>query len=222
MSYRCEKIGKSYKMGHESLAILQDLDFQWGNENVVGIVGESGSGKTTLLSVMAGLLRPDQGKVWIDSTDLYSLSKAELAKFRATKIGIIFQQYHLLPDLNLTENILLPLELNGLAVDKEALDWWLGRLGLSHRRDHYPYQLSGGEQQRVAIARAFIHQPRLIFADEPSGSLDEQTGEEIMELLLQIVREKQAKMFLVTHSSRLAQRCDRVYRVGQGQLHALV
>lgn len=222
MSYSCHSIKKSYHQGEKEISILRGIDFQWKEEQIVGIVGESGSGKSTLLSIFSGLLRPNQGEVVIEDTSLYQLDKKSLSEFRAKNIGIIFQQYHLIPDLTLTENILLPLELNGLPVDLNELDWWLERLGLSHRRDHFPYQLSGGEQQRVAIARAFIHKPKIVFADEPSGSLDEGTGSQIMSLLFNIVRERKAKMFLVTHSPSLAKLCDKVYRVEEGRLNEVL
>lgn len=219
MGYFCKNIHKAYAQGEKKIEIIRGLDFNWGDENIVGIVGESGSGKTTFLSVMSGLLKPDTGKVVVDGTDLYSLDREDLISFRAKNFGIVFQQYHLLPDLNLEENIKLPVELNNLEVKEDEIDLWIDRVGLSHRRSHFPYQLSGGEQQRVAIARAMIHKPKVLFADEPSGSLDESTGNSVMKLLFDIVKEENQKMLLVTHSMSLAKTCDLVYRVNEGKLH---
>lgn len=219
MGYFCENIHKAYAQGEKKIEIIRGLDFNWGDENIVGIVGESGSGKTTFLSVMSGLLKPDTGKVVVEGTDLYSLDREDLISFRAKNFGIVFQQYHLLPDLNLEENIKLPVELNNLEVKEDEIDLWIDRVGLSHRRSHFPYQLSGGEQQRVAIARAMIHKPKVLFADEPSGSLDESTGNSVMKLLFDIVKEENQKMLLVTHSMSLAKTCDLVYRVNEGKLH---
>ena len=221
MSYQCENIHKSYKQGEKEIEIIRGLNFSWKDENVVGIVGESGSGKTTFLSVMAGLLKPDSGKVLLDGVDLYSLSKKELTQFRAKNFGIIFQQYHLLPDLSLEENIKLPLELLGLEIKQEEVMYWVEKLGLGHRTSHYPYQLSGGEQQRVAIARAMIHKPKVIFADEPSGSLDESTGNSLMDLLFKVIKEENQKMLLVTHNMELAKSCDSLYKVNEGVLNVV-
>lgn len=221
MSYHCTDLYKSYHQGEKQIDIIRGLDFNWKDENIVGIVGESGSGKTTFLSVMAGLLRPEKGAVLVEGVDLYALPKNDLTSFRAKNFGIIFQQYHLLPDLNLRENIILPLELNQMEVDNKEVDRWIERLGLSHRKTHYPHQLSGGEQQRVAIARAMIHKPQVVFADEPSGSLDEKTGTDLMDLLFDIVKEENQKMLLVTHNMELAKTCDSLYRVGEGKLHVV-
>ncbi len=195
-----------------------DLDVEMGRS--VGLVGPSGSGKSTLLMVMAGLERPDAGKVLAAGEDLTRLDEDELARFRGLNVGIIFQSFHLIPNMTALENVAVPLELSG---DKNAMEKARAELeavGLKERTSHYPAQMSGGEQQRVAIARALVGEPKILIADEPTGNLDESTGEQIIELMFRAKRERGATLVLVTHDPGLAKRCDQTVRVRSGVIEA--
>ena len=183
----------------------------------IAIVGASGSGKTTLLGLLAGLDLPSRGRIQLAGADLNTLDEEARAQLRAREVGFVFQSFHLLPALTAEENIALPLELAGREDPTRVRDV-LEQVGLTHRARHYPRQLSGGEQQRVALARAFVAKPRILFADEPTGSLDQATGQQISDLLFALNATSDTTLVLVTHDLRLAQRCERVYRLDGGRL----
>ncbi|MDY0955852.1 ABC transporter ATP-binding protein [Stenotrophomonas rhizophila] len=183
----------------------------------IAIVGASGSGKTTLLGLLAGLDLPSRGRVTLAGSDLNALDEEDRAQLRAREVGFVFQSFHLLPALTAEENIALPLELAGRE-DATRVGEVLAQVGLTHRARHYPRQLSGGEQQRVALARAFVAKPRILFADEPTGSLDQATGQQISDLLFALNATSDTTLVLVTHDLRLAQRCQRIYRLDGGRL----
>ncbi|HAV71707.1 ABC transporter ATP-binding protein [Stenotrophomonas maltophilia] len=183
----------------------------------VAIVGASGSGKTTLLGLLAGLDLPSHGTIALAGADLNALDEEARAQLRAREVGFVFQSFHLLPALTAEENIALPLELAGRE-DPARVREVLEQVGLGHRARHYPRQLSGGEQQRVALARAFVARPRILFADEPTGSLDQATGQQISDLLFALNATSDTTLVLVTHDLRLAQRCERIYQLDGGRL----
>ena len=209
---------KTYRSGDRALTVLRDVDLDIEEGDFVAILGPSGSGKTTLLGLLAGLDSPSRGSVRIAGTDLTPLSEDERARFRRTAVGFVFQSFQLIPSLTARENVQVPLELRGdpdVARRAEAL---LARVGLADRLDHYPAQLSGGEQQRVALARAFVNEPRVLFADEPTGNLDAATGEAIIELLEELNRERGTTLVLVTHDPNLAGRARRTIRLADGAI----
>ncbi|CAD0350027.1 MULTISPECIES: ABC transporter ATP-binding protein [Xanthomonas] len=185
----------------------------------IAIVGASGSGKTTLLGLLAGLDLPSRGSIALSGQDLGQLDEEARAALRAREVGFVFQSFHLLPALTAEENIALPLELAGRE-DPARVREVLEAVGLSARARHYPRQLSGGEQQRVALARAFVARPRILFADEPTGSLDQTTGAQISDLLFALNATSDTTLVLVTHDMTLAQRCHHIYRIDSGRLHA--
>ncbi|MDQ3523347.1 MAG: ABC transporter ATP-binding protein, partial [Gemmatimonadota bacterium] len=185
-----QDLTQSYRSGDSTLTVLHDVNFGIEDGEFVAVVGPSGSGKSTLLGLMAGLDRPSGGKVVLDGTDIAALSEDERARLRRERIGFVFQSFQLIPTLTAEENVGVPLELRGDNDARERARDLLERVGLADRRGHYPAQLSGGEQQRVALARAFVHGPRILFADEPTGNLDAATGERIMELLIELNRER--------------------------------
>jgi len=193
-----------------------DLDIQAGTS--VGLVGPSGSGKSTLLMVMAGLERADAGTVKVAGSELGPLSEDQLARFRGRNVGIIFQSFHLVPNMTALENVAVPLELagDGQAFDKAREE--LDAVGLGHRLHHYPAQMSGGEQQRVAVARALVVRPEILIADEPTGNLDDDTGMQIVDLMFSAQKDRRTTLVLVTHDPGLAERCDRVIRVRSGEI----
>ena len=207
----CLKISKSFVQGQKSVTVFNDLSLTVEAGKTLAILGPSGSGKSTLLSLLAGLDTPDKGSVSVFGKNLPLLSEQELTQYRRDEIGIIFQQFNLFPHLTALENVSLPLDLkssNGaLKIASEALK----KVGLAHRAEHFPSEMSGGEMQRVAIARAIVTNPRLILADEPSGSLDQETGDSVMNILFDLVKEQKTTMILVTHNTQLAERCDSIF-----------
>ena len=205
-------------MAEGELEILKGIDLEIKAHESVAIVGASGSGKSTLLGLMAGLDVASSGKVWIDGVELSALDEDERARLRAEKVGFVFQSFQLLPSLTALENVMLPLELHGNDQPLQRASNFLERVELGDRIDHYPSQLSGGEQQRVAIARAFAAEPGILFADEPTGNLDTDTGAHVIDLLFEINREQGTTLVLVTHEQRLADRCDRRLRLHGGAL----
>ncbi len=210
---------KSYNSGTHLLTVLQDVSFEVPQGAFVSIVGPSGSGKTTLLGLLAGLDTPTRGTVTLDNTDIGSLNEDQRAALRGAKVGFVFQSFQLIPTLTALENVQVPLELAGLVTAREASTRatdLLTRVGLGDRTHHFPQQLSGGEQQRVALARAFVNQPRILFADEPTGNLDGATGERIVELLEELNRERGCTIVLVTHDAALAARTQRTIRLRDG------
>ncbi|NFV78574.1 ABC transporter ATP-binding protein [Magnetospirillum aberrantis] len=197
--------------------VLRGIDLCVAEGETVGIVGPSGSGKSTLLMVMAGLERASSGRVQVAGADLSALDEDALARWRRAQVGIVFQAFHLIPAMTALENVAVPLELAGAADAFDRAEAELKRVGLGHRLDHYPSQLSGGEQQRVALARAFVARPRLLLADEPTGNLDQGTGRAIMDMLFDLHAQDSATLVLVTHDPALAARCGRVVRVEDGR-----
>jgi putative ABC transport system ATP-binding protein len=211
---------QTYVSGGRPLVVLHALDLTVESEGFVAIVGPSGSGKTTLLGLLAGLDRPSAGDVTVGGVQLTSLSEDARARFRAENVGFVFQTFHLIPTLTAFENVLVPLELAGRAGDgaqARAHDL-LQRVGLEGREHHYPAQLSGGEQQRVALARAFANRPRILFADEPTGNLDAETGARVVDLLVELNREARTTLVLVTHDPDLAGRARRIVRLAGGRI----
>ncbi len=210
---------KEYQSGTQTLVVLRDVTFKIADGAFVSIVGPSGSGKTTLLGLLAGLDTPSRGTVTLDGVDLGSLDEDRRAKLRGEKVGFVFQSFQLIPTLTALENVQVPLELSGAVPMREATARardLLARVGLGDRTHHFPQQLSGGEQQRVALARAFVNEPRVLFADEPTGNLDGTTGEVIVELLMQLNRERGCTIVLVTHDAALAARTQRTIRLRDG------
>lgn len=220
---RARGLGKHVTGPSGELTILSGLDLEVRPGEAVAILGASGSGKSTLLGLLAGLDNPSAGDLWLCGRALNGLDEDGRAALRAGRVGFVFQSFQLLPTLTALENVLLPLELKG-GVETQArarADQALERVGLAERAGHYPHQLSGGEQQRVAIARAYAPRPEVLFADEPTGNLDQTTGDHIIDLLLDLRAEAGAALILVTHDARLAARCDRRLRMNTGALEAM-
>lgn len=212
-------LDKYIENGAGRLDILQSLSLQVEVGEKIAIIGSSGSGKSTLLSLLAGLDSPSGGKVLINGSEISHLDEDGRAAVRGRNMGFVFQSFQLLPSLTALENVMLPLQLAGRKDAREQSLAAMKRVGLVHRLSHYPRQMSGGEQQRVAIARAFAPQPSILFADEPTGNLDEQTGQRIVELLFSLNAESATTLILVTHDMTLARRCERRLRLHDGQLH---
>jgi putative ABC transport system ATP-binding protein len=211
-------IGKTVKSGDSDLVILREIDLAVTPGEAVAVVGASGSGKSTLLAILAGLDTPTAGEVHIDGSDLFALDEDQRAELRGRSVGFVFQSFQLLPALTAVENVMLPLELSQNP-DAEALSVeMLRRVGLGERLQHYPKHLSGGEQQRVALARAFVVRPKLLFADEPTGSLDAESGAAVIRLLFDMNREYGTTLVLVTHDEQLASRCQRMVRLAAGRI----
>jgi putative ABC transport system ATP-binding protein len=217
---RLSGVNLSLGRGAARVHILKDIDLHIGTGEAVGLVGPSGSGKSTLLMVAAGLERPDTGAVHVAGQDLGRLDEDALARFRGKNIGIVFQSFHLIPTMTALENVAVPLELAGATDAFERAAAELASVGLAERVNHYPAELSGGEQQRVALARALAPHPAILVADEPTGNLDEATGSEIIQLLFAGHEKRGTTLVLVTHDTALAQRCDRVVRLRSGRIEA--
>lgn len=209
---------KTVKLPEQSLTILSEVSLTVNEHDSVAIVGASGSGKSTLLSLLAGLDTPSEGEVELAGHPIHKLSEDERAAVRAQYVGFVFQSFHLLPGLTALENVMLPIELkedkNAQIKAKELLE----KVGLAERLSHYPHQLSGGEQQRVAIARAFASEPKILFADEPTGNLDTANGEKIIDLIFDLNQQLGTTLVLVTHDDRLAERCQRLVRLEAGKV----
>jgi putative ABC transport system ATP-binding protein len=214
-------VKKSFATLASPIDILKGVTLKINQGEKVAIVGTSGSGKTTLLSILAGLDTPTSGTVWFEDENISALSEDERATKRKGQVGFVFQQFELLPSLNALENVMLPLELSQLPHSKQKAIDMLTHVGLNDRLQHYPNQLSGGEQQRVAIARAFSTAPKIIFADEPTGYLDEKTGKLVMDLLFGLNQKNRTTMIFVTHDIALAKHCDVIYELENGIVHKL-
>jgi putative ABC transport system ATP-binding protein len=218
MKISISNLSKLYKNGDQKLVILDQLNLTLNSGQIAAVIGQSGSGKTTLLSLLAGLDTADSGNINYDSVNLSDLTENEITTFRSKNLSIVFQQFHLMPFLTALENVALPLQIlkveNSIEIAQEALK----KVGLSHRLHHLPNELSGGESQRVALARAFVTKPKVLLADEPSGNLDQQTGEDVMKLLFDLVHETKATLILVTHNLDLAQKCELKFKLEKGQL----
>ncbi len=217
---RVEKLSKSVPDAGRELTILNAVTFDIDDGETVAITGASGSGKSTLLGLLAGLDLPTSGTLTVDGQDLFAWDEDRRAQWRAEHLGFVFQSFQLLPQMTALENVMLPLELAGHAGSTVRARELLARVGLGDRLSHYPRTLSGGEQQRVALARAFAPSPSLLFADEPTGSLDHATGERIIELLFELNAESGATLVLVTHDPSLAARCGRILSLASGELVA--
>ncbi len=211
-------IGKTVKSGEADLVILREIDLAVMPGEVVAIVGASGSGKSTLLALLAGLDTPTTGSVQLAGADLFALDEDARAELRGRTVGFVFQSFQLLPSLTALENVMLPLELAGRDDAEDAAREILARVGLAERLHHSPKHLSGGEQQRVALARAFVVRPQVLLADEPTGSLDAESGDAVIELLFQLNRESGTTLVMVTHDEHLAQRCTRIVRLVAGRI----
>jgi len=209
-------LSKVYKSGDHTLTVLDKVDFHIEKSDTMAIVGSSGSGKTTLLGLCAGLDRATTGSVMLNGISLDKLSEDERAAVRSQYVGFIFQNFQLLPTLTALENVMVPLELRGEKNIKKAAMDLLGKVGLAERYDHYPTQLSGGEQQRVCIARAFSNRPQILFADEPTGNLDNETSEKVQKLLFDLNKEAGTTLVLVTHDLELAKKTHRMIRLKGG------
>jgi putative ABC transport system ATP-binding protein len=216
-----EGLEKTYTSGGRPLKVLDAVDLSVEDESFLAVVGPSGSGKTTLLGLLAGLDEPSGGSVVLNGQDIFTLTEDGRSEFRAQNVGFVFQTFHLLPTLTAIENVLVPLELRGLAAGARAdAETLLERVGLGGRLDHYPAQLSGGEQQRVALARAFANRPKILFADEPTGNLDSETGAGIVEILEELNQDSRTTLVMVTHDLSLAERAHRVVSLSGGRVVA--
>lgn len=211
-------LGHQVPVGEQSLTLLQNISLQINQGESAAIIGRSGSGKTTLLGLMAGLDLPSEGEIRLDGQLISSMDEDARARFRAQRVGFVFQSFQLLPALSALENVMLPLELAQAESPTERARTLLERVGLADRMQHTPRQLSGGEQQRVAIARAYAVDPLILFADEPTGNLDTHTGQMITDLLMQINHEQNTTLVMVTHDERLAARCSRHFEIDGGRL----
>lgn len=211
-------LGKTYTSGSKQLTVLDDVSFSIDSGETFAIIGPSGSGKTTLLGLCAGLDHPDAGTVELSGVNLGSLNEDERAQLRNEKVGFIFQNFQLLPTLTALENVVVPLELQGAKNPTKIGKELLGKVGLTDRMHHYPSQLSGGEQQRVALARAFSNNPAILFADEPTGNLDQDTGDRIVQLLFELNQEAGTTLVIVSHDLELAQKCNHQLRLRGGKV----
>ena len=216
--FESENLRKIYGSGDTEVRALDGVNLQINNGEFVAVVGTSGSGKSTLLHMLGGLDRPTEGTVTIDGKDIFSLKDEELTIFRRRKIGFVFQSYNLVPVLNVYENIVLPIQLDGAEADKDYLDSIISILGLESRLQNLPNNLSGGQQQRVAIARALAAKPAIILADEPTGNLDSRTSQDVMGLLKVTGRKFNQTIVMITHNEEIAQTADRIIRIEDGRI----
>lgn len=219
-SVKMHDISLAYPTESGTVAVLNNASLDIPSGDTLAITGPSGSGKTSLLLLLSGLQRPSRGEILIGSQRLGDMDANALADWRSEHLGIVFQSFHLLPGLSALGNVSLPLEIAGHGNTRERAIAMLEAVGLSHRLQHYPGQLSGGEQQRVAIARALVHQPSLLLGDEPTGNLDHKTGERVLSLLFDLHRDSKSTLVLVTHDERVAQRCQHRVRMEGGRLYA--
>ena len=218
---KVDQISKSYQQGNQQIKVLEQVCMQANPGEKIAILGPSGCGKSTLLSLLAGLDKPDEGTVEIAGSNLVTMSEDQRTLTRSQKLGIVFQQYHLMRNLTAVENAGLPLEILGKNDYAEQACKALDEVGLSHRLNHFPSEMSGGECQRVAIARALITRPAVVLADEPSGNLDQKTGEDVMDLLFSLCTQHRITLVLVTHNQELARRCHRALALRDGSLYNL-
>lgn len=212
---KAENIHRGYSVGKKRVEVLHGIDLDIHKGEKIFLCGPSGAGKTTLMYILAGLERPEQGKVWIDGSDLYALNRRRQAKIRNRKMSYVFQNYYLMPELTALENVMIPAMIGGKNLSEKAQES-LQRVGLENRIDHLPSELSGGEQQRVAIARALVNSPQIIFADEPTGNLDSRNGQQVMEMLLTLTSEEGTTLVVVTHDESLARSGDRTLIIKDG------
>lgn len=213
-----QSVSKNYNVAGDRIAVLDRVSLEVADGEFLVIEGESGSGKSTLLSILSGLDRPDTGRIMVEGRDITDLREDELAPLRNSCFGFVFQSYHLVPSLTTLENVMFPAELAGDRQAREKALALLERVGLSRRGASFPHQLSGGEKQRCAICRALINEPRIVFADEPTGNLDSHNGRAVLDLLLQLQREKLTTLVLVTHSPEIARSADRIIKLRDGRV----
>lgn len=215
---KVDSVSKSFMSGESNLTVLKNVSFEIQKGEFISILGPSGSGKSTLLGLLAGLDRPSTGSVSLNGQNLNSLSEDKLSIFRNLHVGFVFQSFQLIPTLTALENVMVPLELQNRKDAQKNAESLLEKVGLASRKNHYPIQLSGGEQQRVAIARAFSNQPLILFADEPTGNLDQKTGHKILDLMLELNQNEQTTLVMVTHDLNLAQLSQRIIKLSDGEL----
>ncbi len=215
---KASSLCKTYGKGVNEIKAIDNVSFSVEKGEFLAIIGASGSGKSTLLHLLGGVDKPTSGKVYIDGTDIYSLSSDDLAVFRRRNVGIIYQFYNLIPILNVEENITLPCELDGKEPDRNRVSEIMQLLGLSERRQHLPNELSGGQQQRVSIGRALMNSPAIILADEPTGNLDSKAGEEVISLLLDLNRRFEQTTVIITHDMSIARKADRIITIEDGRI----
>lgn len=215
---RIEKLTKRYGEGENAVYALSDINISFEKGEAVAITGASGSGKTTLLNMLGGLDFPDNGKVFYENTDIFSLNDSKLSELRLKKIGFVFQFFNLLPELTAYENIITPVIIDGKKPDKKKISEVADMLGITDRLSHLPSHMSGGQQQRTAIARAIINNPEVILCDEPTGNLDEKSGNEVLSYLIKINRELGKTLIIVTHDMRIAEKCRRIIKIADGKI----
>jgi len=215
---KAENLKKSFTLDQREVPVLEDISFGVAPGEFLVISGSSGSGKTTLLTLLSGLDRPTDGRVWINGADITDFSEDQLAILRNRDIGYVFQSFHLVPSLTAEENVMFPAELAGHSDAADRAMALMKRVGIAHRRRNFPHQLSGGEKQRVAVCRALVNRPKLLFADEPTGNLDSENGQAILELLTEARTDSGLTMVLVTHSSELAAQADRIVTLSDGRI----
>lgn len=218
MILKVNNVNKDFNQGDLKVSALKDINISASKNESISIIGPSGSGKTTLLSLLAGLDQPTSGQIIINEQDICKYSEKELTRFRSQNIGIVFQQFHLMQHLTALENVMLPLEISGQSNILTRATEMLTKVGLAERLKHFPHQLSGGENQRVAIARALVTGPTILLADEPSGNLDTETGDIVMNLLFDLVAKSNSTLVLITHDLQLANRCDRKINIMGGMI----
>ncbi|MBG59202.1 MAG: ABC transporter ATP-binding protein [Peredibacter sp.] len=218
MILEVDNVAKGYTQASKKLDVLNGLDLKIDKPKSIAILGKSGSGKSTFLSLLGGLDRPDEGKIVVNGQNITAMKESELAKYRAENIGIVFQQFHLMKTFTALENVMLPLEILKKDNPREKAMKALEQVGLAERANHFPHQLSGGECQRVAVARAIAPEPKIILADEPSGNLDTETGDYVMNMIFDLCKRRESVLILVTHDTDLARSCDQVYELSSKQL----
>jgi putative ABC transport system ATP-binding protein len=215
---RCTNLTKTYGQGQGAITALDHVNLSLERGSFTAVAGASGSGKSTLLHMLGGVDRPTEGNIYIEDTDISTLTLEQLAVFRRRKVGLIYQFYNLIPTLNVRKNILLPILLDGQKPDEDRFDQLVTTLGLSDRLNHYPRELSGGQQQRAAIARSLIYQPAILLADEPTGNLDRRNSDETMELLQLSSQQYKQTVLLITHDEKTALRADRIITLEDGKI----
>ena len=216
--YKLDNINLNYHVNGSDIKVLKNINFVINKNERVAIIGESGSGKTSLLMLMSGLENPTSGSIFFDNEDLSKISEKKKTQIRKKKIGLIFQQFYLIPNYTALENVMFPMQINQIHDEKKKANSILSDVGLAHRKNNLPSELSGGEQQRVAIARAISFNPEIILADEPTGNLDRKNTELVSDLLLNYSNKKKISLILVTHNMNLAKKCDRVIKLFDGRI----
>ena len=216
--FKLNNIHLNYKLNGDDIRVLKNINFEIKKNERVALIGESGSGKTSILMLMSGLENPSKGSIIFENQDFSKISEEQKTKIRKKKIGLVFQQFYLIPNYTALENVMFPMQINKVKNEKEKATLILSDLGLYHRKNNLPSELSGGEQQRVAIARAISFNPEIILADEPTGNLDKKNTEIVADLLFNYSTKKKISLFLVTHNTNLAKKCDRVINLVDGQI----